>query len=411
MPRTLIYFSSCAIHKDGQPDPFMMQEAPWLIDHFEKVHMVSHYGVAALTAEGVGFPLIRLGMAWLRACVITPFSGDMWHEVRRMHREQRLTPINFIKLACFTQRGIQMHLWAERLLRTCQESQTTLYSCWMSFDGYAAALCKRKHPRLRFVVRGHAFDIDVERNPMNPYLMKSAIAKMADGVYLISQVAREQYMDYMRGRVNEDKVQVLAMGSGGEPIEHRRGAPLFTQGIMRVVSCAKLLPIKQVPVLVEALSGWQGGPLHWTHIGGGDELNDFRKLVEEKLDTKENIIYELLGDLSADEVNRVYERRPFDVFINTSQKEGVPVSIMEAMRYGIPVIAPSVGGIPELVTPGTGFLYDPAEGAQGVLKRLEALAALSEEETEQMHQAAWERWNEGCCSAALLPKLFPLSAN
>ena len=106
-------------------------------------------------------------------------------------------------------------------------------------------------------------------------------------------------------------------------------------------------------------------------------------------------------------MQRIYDTRPFDVFINTSKKEGVPVSIMEAMRHGIPVIAPRVGGIPELVTPDAGFLYAPERGEEGVLEALNHFAALPREEAEAMRRAAKRRWDEGYCSASLLPKLFP----
>lgn len=407
MPRTLIYLSDCAIHEDGRLNPFLLQELPWLISHFDRAQMVSHYGVAALTPKGVDLPLAKVGFAGLRAFGAALFQRELWREAGRMRRDGRLGLVPFLKLTMFTQRGLQMHYWLEKLLRGCADAQTTLYSCWMSYDGYAAALSKRKHPQARFVVRGHAFDVDVERNPMNPYLMKEFIARQADGIYPISQAAREQYMSYMAGRVEESKVHVLAMGSGGALVAGCKRAPRFAQGILRVVSCAMLQPIKQVPVLVEALSQWEGGPLHWTHIGGGDTMPSFRKLAEEKLDSKDNIIYELLGSLDSDQVGKVYEKKAFDVLINTSRKEGVPVSMMEVMRYGVPVIAPRVGGIPELVTPEVGFLYEPEEGAAGVLRLLNRLNAMTEAETERMRQAAWTRWNECCCSASLLPALFP----
>ena len=47
---------------------------------------------------------------------------------------------------------------------------------------------------------------------------------------------------------------------------------------------------------------------------------------------------------------------PVDVLINTSSSEGLPVSIMEAMSFGIPIIATNVGGTSELVTDKTGIL-------------------------------------------------------
>jgi glycosyltransferase involved in cell wall biosynthesis len=44
----------------------------------------------------------------------------------------------------------------------------------------------------------------------------------------------------------------------------------------------------------------------------------------------------------------------------TSRSEGIPLVLMEAMVRGIPVLAPTITGIPELVLDGkTGFLYRP----------------------------------------------------
>ena len=52
--------------------------------------------------------------------------------------------------------------------------------------------------------------------------------------------------------------------------------------------------------------------------------------------------------------------RQADIFITTSQSDGTPVSVLEAMASGIPCIATAVGGIPEWVNEGvTGLLIQP----------------------------------------------------
>ncbi|MEG0900715.1 MAG: glycosyltransferase, partial [Clostridia bacterium] len=180
-----------------------------------------------------------------------------------------------------------------------------------------------------------------------------------------------------------------------------------SQNVLRVVSCSQLIDIKQVPLIVEALAGWTGCSLCWTHIGGGEGEAALRKLAAQKLDAKENVIYDITGKKSADEVRKYYEDRAFDVFVNVSRKEGVPVSIMEAMRCGVPAIAPAVGGIPELVTPGTGILYAPERGADGLREALEQLCSMSLAQTREMRENAKMRWERSCASRALLPKLFP----
>ena len=411
MPGTLMYINNSAVDGAGKPDPFFLQELPWLRKRFDRIVVVSQDGVRTLTGdEEKRYPLIRpldgMILSWLKL----PFTRELWREWRHLQRDGKLNMRSVIKVAAFTQRGLKMHFWAERMMRAVSEHSTTLYSFWMSFDGYAAALCKQKHPGMRCVVRGHAYDIDTERFPLNPYFMKKHIADRADGLYFISETAKQQYLSYMQGKVSEEKLHVLAMGSGGEPVESFREAPLYTQGVFRVVSCAQVIPIKQVEMMVEALSQWQGVPLCWTHIGGGEGLEELRLLADHKLGPKENVICELLGQMKAPKIQKLYEERAFDVFVNTSRKEGVPISIMEAMRHGTPVIAPAVGGIPELVAPQVGWLYQPEEGAQGVLHALETLASFTQEQAEAMRQQVREYWNEHCCSSALLPQLFPEQA-
>lgn len=51
--------------------------------------------------------------------------------------------------------------------------------------------------------------------------------------------------------------------------------------------------------------------------------------------------------------------RSFDIYLNTSLHEGIPLTILEAMAWGKPVVAANVGGIPEVVShQETGFLVD-----------------------------------------------------
>ena len=83
----------------------------------------------------------------------------------------------------------------------------------------------------------------------------------------------------------------------------------------------------------------------------------FDKLFElAKSNLKGNVDFEFTGNISNLEVIQFYKNNYVDLFLNLSSSEGIPYTFMEANSFSIPVIAPNIGGVSEIVTNKNGYL-------------------------------------------------------
>lgn len=124
-----------------------------------------------------------------------------------------------------------------------------------------------------------------------------------------------------------------------------------------LLTVARLAPVKGHTVLLDALAELRrrGRRVHATFVGGGPHAAVIRERIE-ALGLGDQV--ELTGELHSDEVAKLLPHA--DVFCLPSFDEGIPVSIMEAMAVGVPVVATDVGGVGELVLDHrTGLLVEP----------------------------------------------------
>ena len=73
------------------------------------------------------------------------------------------------------------------------------------------------------------------------------------------------------------------------------------------------------------------------------------QLAHDKLDKLVNVEFEFKGYFQNRAIYDFYKNNKIDLFMNVSESEGVPVSIMEAMSCHIPIVAPDVGGISDML--------------------------------------------------------------
>jgi glycosyltransferase involved in cell wall biosynthesis len=135
---------------------------------------------------------------------------------------------------------------------------------------------------------------------------------------------------------------------------------------VRVVSVGRLAAPKDFSTLITALAQLPAGSTHLRVLGDGP----FRGELEAQR-------HALGLDAAVEFSGEVPDARPYldeaDVFVLATRSEGMPLSVLEAMAAGLPVVASAVEGLEEVVVDGkTGFLSPPGD-AVALAERLRRL--------------------------------------
>jgi glycosyltransferase involved in cell wall biosynthesis len=134
-----------------------------------------------------------------------------------------------------------------------------------------------------------------------------------------------------------------------------------------LVHVGRFAPPKNHALLVEAFTQVRAdAPLDLLLVGGGELENAVREQVA-GLGLQGRVRF--LG-VRADVADIL---RASDVFVLSSRVEGNPLSVMEAMAAGLPVVSTAVGGVPELVREGVTGLLVPSEDAGALAQAMQAL--------------------------------------
>lgn len=122
-----------------------------------------------------------------------------------------------------------------------------------------------------------------------------------------------------------------------------------------IVTVARLEKQKRLDILLNAYSLLKKDGVDYRAkiIGYGSKYIELTKTIK-RLSLEDRV--ELVGSKTQDEVFSILKLAK--IFVLSSESEGIPVVLMEALACGIPVIAPDIMGIPELINDGeTGFLF------------------------------------------------------
>ncbi len=237
--------------------------------------------------------------------------------------------------------------YALQVKEYCKNMNETpqLYAYWFHDEAIVCSFLVELKVAKMYVSRAHAFDIYEEERQYGimPYVHFKL--KNAKRILTVSQMGANYFIQKYPQYRSKFIVSYLGTSKRDEALN-----PVNLSNKIKIVSCGSIQFRKRINLIYNVLK--QVPNVEWTHIGDGPQKELFFQNIS--IDTPIKVNF--LGNLKNEDVKKIYSENAFDFFISLSENEGIPVSIMEAISYGIPVISTNAGGCSEIINKKTGVL-------------------------------------------------------
>ncbi|MFN5458322.1 MAG: glycosyltransferase [Bacteroidota bacterium] len=244
-------------------------------------------------------------------------------------------------------------VFCEILKKNYSNSVNYFYTYWMHNSSVMLGILKKRNFIHDFVCRGHAIDMYEfawkSSRKVNPMPFYNFIFSQASKIISIS----EHGAKYLCERFRSDQNKVFTSRLGVEAIGIN---PFLNSDIFRIVSCSSINSRKNVDLVAQLVKSLNG-KVDWVHFGWGEE-NEIYKIKKVLKDFPSTHSYQLKGNVPNEVILDFYKTEQINLFVNLSDAEGIPVSMMEAISFGIPVLGTRVYGTPEIACDETGFCFD-----------------------------------------------------
>ena len=322
------------------------------------------------------------------------FDFNFYKEVGYLIKNKRFTIRRLIRLIIYISRS---HFDANRAVKTLKLDENhrikdaVIYCYRFEYQPYVALLLKKYFEKPTMVARAHGYDLYEERNSDQYIPARKILLEEYDRVYLISEdgcsYLSEKYPYY------RDKLGISRLGTKDYGITDCGNA----DGVFRIVSCSNMVRVKRIDRIISALSKINSLNVEWIHFGSGEEEDTLTNLAANLLGGK--IKFEFKGRVDNKVILDYYQKNPVHLFINLSESEGIPVSIMEAMSFGIPCVATNVGGTAEIVEDRTNGRLVNSEDDEFIAMIIDELINMSPDKYNQCRIAARNMWEKKYCAS------------
>lgn len=303
------------------------------------------------------------------------FQPFFYKELAFLIKQHKVNLLNLKIALSFASTSLQVFKFLRKYLK--RNKISCVYSYWNEAVSYGAALAKEAGFIDVVVTRAHSSDFYEYRRPNNYMPLKRQFSRSFNGVFVLSESARRYIND-----TYDIPLDLIRVSPLGVPIPEKASTP-SQKGTLNIVSVSLCVPLKRIDKIINAIAVFAESnnsiQINWDHIGDGPLLQDLSELAREKLSRQKNVTYFFHGKLSNTNVKQFYFNKYVDIFINTSESEGIPVSIMEAMAAGVLPIAPDVGGIADLVSNDFGVLLNENPSIEEIATAINELSKISKD--------------------------------
>lgn len=268
-----------------------------------------------------------------------------------------------------------------------------IYSFWGSINAYENILLTRKYKQAKTITRFHGYDLYVERNKCLWQPFRIVFQKKMNRFIFISKTGNAYYQQRWKGMSASEQFRVSYLGTSKMNNHYVLNPEKLKNNV--IVSCSMVIGLKRVHLIIDALSLIENEEIEWHHLGTGPLLKETQKYANKKLKQKSNIKYVFEGFVENKEILNLYEHLQSQLFISTSQTEGIPVSMMEALSVGVPILATDVGGVHEVVENGiTGRLLSADPSAEEIADAIIQYINLPISKKKMLSKNAFDVWQE-----------------
>jgi glycosyltransferase involved in cell wall biosynthesis len=276
--------------------------------------------------------------------------------------------------------------WVKRNSLNVAAPDQVIYSYWLNPEALGAAAAAR----VPVVSRAHHTDLyeNLHSPPFFP-LRRERVSRLAR-IFPCSEHGTRHLLSSYPSLGPRVKTKYLATPDMGTSEYDAWG--LSKQYL---VSCSFLNPVKQVDLIAKALeviaTKLEERNVEWIHFGDGPLKGELDFLVSQ------------ISGFSASirpfpglpELREFYKTHRVLAFINASKSEGLPVSLMEAASFGIPLIGPNVGGVGEIVHDGVnGYLLENDVSQDQISTAVLRILDLKPEEYQKFRTKSRELWGK-----------------